>query len=338
MRAILITGAALAALAAALIGLGGVPRPNHEVAHEFVTALLAGDEGAARDLMNDTLRAAATTHCPDGNITACAALRIAPAWGSFEGARLVAATDHGAVFRTYWAEMDAAVLLAVYYESAGDATRITGFAGFLHDATAHEACWLAACALKINAFPPPAGVAWQQVGRFGGMSLVDADFSGQNLRGADFRDADLRGADFSAADLSYADLARADLRGADFHNAILHGANLNAPIVSTTDFSAADLGQADLSFLDATDVSFAGARLAEARIFQSYFVRVDWRGANLRDARIQQVSLWEVDFSAADFTGSTWTWLGTVENVTLPDGTRATAAEALVEWGAPAAE
>lgn len=166
--------------------------------------------------------------------------------------------------------------------------------------------------------------------KVGEKSLAEiVPLAGGNLRGvkwlgpqASLREAQLSGADLSEANLNRANLSKANLSGAhllyaNLGSAYLTEANLTGAFLVGADLTRAKLGQADLGW----------ALLAMADLTGANLVKADLRGAGLSGANLSEADLSKVDLSEADLAGATVTTdqllqARTLEEATMPDGTK----------------
>ena len=131
--------------------------------------------------------------------------------------------------------------------------------------------------------------------------LLRTDLSEANLRGADLRDgSDVDDPISDAGSLLHdADLSRADLRDAILEGAVLmwadlKDANLRGAVLMRTDLRDADLWDADLGEANLRATNLGGANLTNADLS-----RADLRGANLTDADFTNAGLAYADLSGA---------------------------------------
>lgn len=112
--------------------------PAFAAAVDFVHAAAAGDESTAFALLDDSMQAYVTAHCPDGQVSACVNSYIPEAWGGFLSVVFRRAAPDGSAWNvdliaTY--EKDKGFSGVCIYnrveQDESGAWRIAGYAGFV---------------------------------------------------------------------------------------------------------------------------------------------------------------------------------------------------------------
>ncbi len=133
------------------------------------------------------------------------------------------------------------------------------------------------------------------------------DLSGANLSRARLIMADLSGAILRKANLRLANLHEAHLSGAKLREAILSGADLSEAKLREAILNKANLSGADLSWTNLSRADLSGANLSGADLSEANLSWTDLSGANLSYSTISPRQLKDVK---------------SLENTTLPDGTK----------------
>jgi uncharacterized protein YjbI with pentapeptide repeats len=168
-------------------------------------------------------------------------------------------------------------------------------------------------------------------------NLVGANLVGVNLSKSNLENADLREANLSKTKLRDANLKDADLRGAKLDLAKLEGADLSWVKLYRAALSDANLREADLLRADLRRVTLSHANLRGANLLRADLRGADLSGADLSRAKLHRAHLSGADLSAAhleeadlsradlheaEVTDEQPAQAKSLENATMPDGTK----------------
>ncbi|HEX6383438.1 MAG TPA: pentapeptide repeat-containing protein [Anaerolineae bacterium] len=164
------------------------------------------------------------------------------------------------------------------------------------------------------------------------VNLSAAHLRGSGLNGVFFIGANLQNADLQGADLRGADLNRADLKEARLNDAKLHSAKLDEALLNGAELARAELDEASLVKSDLRYAKLNNANLNRTNLTDSFLDYADLSAAILSNAFLNNTDLTGAtldgtDLRGADLTGAKITIeqineVKTIEDATMPDGTK----------------